>query len=169
MRALDLALPHDSSLPTKLFILGTVALSTFASLIHWGQYYGYSIQFPYAVIFAWAIYRPDQTRIFPLLLIGILKDALMGGQLGLTSGAFWLIWWLAIGQRWFLIKRHFSLAWMSFFGVTSLVEALRFFTLRLMSVDRPLISILFYDLLMVCAFFPIVARLIYWLSRKHRL
>jgi rod shape-determining protein MreD len=168
MRTLSLNINHHSSIPTKLFILGTVAISTCASVIHWGQYYGYSIQFPYAVIFAWAIYRPDQTRIFPLLIMGILKDALIGGQLGLTSGAFWLVWWLAIGQRWFLIKRHFSLAWMSFFGVASLAEALRLLMITLTSSQRPLISIIAYDLLMLSAFFPLVARLIYWLSKKYR-
>jgi rod shape-determining protein MreD len=168
MRALSLTLNHNSSIPTKLLILGTVAFSTCASFIHWGHYYGYSIQFPYAVIFAWAIYRPDQTRIFPLLLMGILKDALMEGQLGLTSGAFWVIWWLAIGQRWFLIKRHFSIAWISFFVVAGLVEALRFLVLMLTSSQSPLMSIIFYDLLMLSAFFPLIARIIYWLSMKYR-
>jgi len=100
--------------------------------------------------------------------MGILKDALMGGQLGLTSGAFWITWWLAIGQRWFLIKRNFSIAWMSFIVVAGFVESLRFFVLSLTNLESPFIGAFFYDLLMLGAFFPLIARIIYWLSKKHR-
>ena len=134
-----------------------IALSALLSLIPWGHYPGLRLLIPHAILFAWLIYAPDMVRLSALLVIGLSMDALTNLPFGLSFGAYWLLWWLALGQRGFLAGQGFALGWFGFCLTVTLVELLRTSVVSYFSSATPAWGMLAYDLGIAALLYPLLS------------
>ncbi len=70
-------------------------------------------------IYYWAIYRPELTPAIAVFGIGLLKDLLAGGHLGLTAFTLLIVYGLVVSQRKFLHGKSFGVVWWGFMLVAA--------------------------------------------------
>jgi rod shape-determining protein MreD len=75
-------------------------------------------QFPVDVclisIYYWAIFRPNALPFWFVFALGVVRDALMGTPLGISSLVFILFRLLVLTQQRFLAKESFIAMWLGF-------------------------------------------------------
>lgn len=71
-------------------------------------------------IYYWSIFRPSTMPFWFLFLLGILRDALFGSLLGLSSLVFIFFRVIVLMQQRYLFKETFTAMWFSFAGATAL-------------------------------------------------
>lgn len=75
-------------------------------------------QFPVDVclisIYYWTIFRPVTMPFWFVFLLGVVRDSLMGGALGISSLVFILFRLMVFTQQRFLVKETFWATWLGF-------------------------------------------------------
>jgi rod shape-determining protein MreD len=75
-------------------------------------------QFPIDVclisIYYWTIFRPNAMPFWFVFVLGVIRDALMGAPLGITSLVFILFRLFVLSQQRFLVKEAFLATWLGF-------------------------------------------------------
>lgn len=150
------------------FVALTIGVCAIFDAIHLGVYPGWRLMLPYAAIFSWALYRPDALKIMPLLVIGLLQDTLLHLPLGVSMGEFWLMWWLSMGQRGFLVRQHFGFSWFSFAVASIVVFGVRTALLSLLTGHIPCLDVCFFDLASLVILYPLIAAGVLWLSVRMK-
>ncbi len=109
-----------------------------------------------AVVFVWAIYRPDWLPVWGVFVAGLVFDALAGLPLGLTAVLLVAVYWPITMQRQIFLREPFPFLWLSFAVVLVVVEMLRWLLVSLLTLDVAGFGLVLANIGLGCGIFPVI-------------
>lgn len=113
-----------------------------------------------AMVFLWAIYRPEWLPLPFVFAIGLLQDVLLDMPLGLNATLLAVIYWPIVWQRRIFLREPFPFLWFGFAVILLPVELLRWLVLMLLSLALMPASQMLADIMLGCGMFPLLGWLL---------
>ena len=120
---------------------------------------------PIVSIYFWSVHRPDLTSLTCHFLIGLFQDIVVGTPIGFSAAIFVGIHAAVHYQRRFFYGRTFIVLWASFSLLMFAVSMLSFMIMGLYNLSFVPFSPVFLQFFLTVAFYPLLIRILQWISR----
>ncbi len=108
-------------------------------------------------VFFWLVYRPELMPAWAVFLVGLIKDLLGGGALGVGVFVLLVVYAALVGQRRYLAQASFFLVWLAFLPVAAGAFVLTWLFNSLIADAMLAVGPAAYQYLSTLAFYPVIA------------